>query len=935
MEFGIRVKVAADGATSTIDGVTSSLDKLETKGKTAPAAATKGLKELNDAFKAATPAIAAMTKEEKAFEVMLAAGNAQLAQEKAMLDQILGPQQKHAQAVETIERLYAKGKISIDEWTDSITKANQALARTQPRSNAGLDSTTGQQFGPVFDPSKAGAGGPGFGSGGGSSGAGLAMAADVAAFAAVAASLDTLADGYALASNAAQRLVTSGKGVDAVLAEQLALSEKFHGSLQTTINLSAAIAVGTEHMNLTTRDRINLEKALAETVQNSGKSLDDAAALFKKVEFAAEQGSFGAKELKAIFKEYPAVSEQMQAGLGKSQDQILAMAKAGHFTADTFIQLELAQKNATDEKFANQIETTSQRWQHFKDELALSVGKLIEGSGAIDAFGSALHAIESVIGTVAGGIGKINDGLGKLPGGLHLGVGTVAGAVVAGPLGAAVGTLAQGFLESTALDKMPAFQAALAKIRAEEEATAKVTDDLVEKVQRGQVEFAKEAKLLGEVATVVKNANKVLADSVWKVISDNAHEALKRMAEDHKRAAEQAAAQWKALYEQATGGAAHFKSEVGMLDQMLNSNLITVVQYRNELQKLTDAWAGADVRKMLQGANGPKPPQPVQSGGFTLGEGDDAFTIETETRTPSFASQAAQHLAEQAEEIKAQIKLAADLRATATPDLNADLAGIDKITEAQKKAREMTRAWYDEMRKFKELSDPYKGLVNGLNEINHKVHDTAAEISKAMVSAFDSANDALAKMVTTGDTSWAQWSDVLKSIESDLVKIGLHRLEAGAIDAITSHGVSASDSALIAASMTTAGTTVSAEWFASISGAGAAAAAAMAGAIAGAGAVSGAEQAFAAVPHFANGGTFAGNGVDTMPFFAMVNPNERITVHSQQETARMQQAERSGGQPVQHFHYYDYGDPRGLAPMKQELRDLREMVMKARNDRNR
>jgi hypothetical protein len=60
-----------------------------------------------------------------------------------------------------------------------------------------------------------------------------------------------------------------------------------------------------------------------------------------------------------------------------------------------------------DEKFGKRTETLAQQWQHFKDGLVLTVGKVVEGLHIFSGLGDILMRIGNLIGSLVGTIGKI------------------------------------------------------------------------------------------------------------------------------------------------------------------------------------------------------------------------------------------------------------------------------------------------------------------------------------------------------------------------------------------------------------------------------------------------------------------------------------------------------------------------------------------------
>lgn len=161
--------------------------------------------------------------------------------------------------------------------------------------------------------------------------------------------------------------------------------------------------------------------------------------------------------------------------------------------------------------------------------------------------------------------------------------------------------------------------------------------------------------------------------------------------------------------------------------------------------------------------------------------------------------------------------------------------------------------------------DMASGLSRGWHSIRDEVNDTASVIASSMKGAFDEINADIVSMVTTGT---ADWSKFATTIETDLTKIALQKVEASAISYI---------GGAIAGSWAGSNTTIPGSWAGSDT-----------------------------MIHAANGysGRVGGvGGVDTKLFAAMVSPGETVSIRTQ-EQQKAEQGGRGGNGPI-NVHYHD------------------------------
>lgn len=357
------------------------------------------VKDASEAFNARLRMNAAESERLKNVQTPLAASFSKVAEainaEKNMLDKIRGPARQHAEDVALLTSMYNRGKVGAAEYLSTLQK---------------LDASAGVKK------KDTGGGGGGFGKGdavdlvrsqGGSAGGlvgdamegGLGTLAKGAGIAAVigmakqaASAIVELGDQYTELSRRAQKLAGSHSTVTQVLGDNYRASVALHSSLAEMLELSIAVKQGTDSLNLTSTQQLDLTKSIGAAVKLSGKDLSEARELTEKLSFAMAQGTMNAGDFQEMIKKYPDLLGVMQKATGKSRQELFAMAQTGEISGEMMVDAFQRSGQALQEKLGEQIETTGEKMQHLKDRAAIvwggiaqhvstAVGKIIDVMG--------------------------------------------------------------------------------------------------------------------------------------------------------------------------------------------------------------------------------------------------------------------------------------------------------------------------------------------------------------------------------------------------------------------------------------------------------------------------------------------------------------------------------------------------------------------------
>src|SRR5260221_7206638 len=153
----------------------------------------------------------------------------------------------------------------------------------------------------------------------------------------VGAELIHINDEYIQLANNAMRLSGANSNVNQTLHDQLSLAGDLHSSLESTMELSTIVKERSDDLGLSQERQAAFTRELGEAVQLSGHSLGEASNVINRLTFALESGLPAGKEMKNLMREYPAIAEAMQEGLGKTSKQIIELANTGRLHLRDFV----------------------------------------------------------------------------------------------------------------------------------------------------------------------------------------------------------------------------------------------------------------------------------------------------------------------------------------------------------------------------------------------------------------------------------------------------------------------------------------------------------------------------------------------------------------------------------------------------------------------
>lgn len=170
----------------------------------------------------------------------------------------------------------------------------------------------------------------------------------------------------------------------------LKLSSDTRTGLGTTVDLFERLSGRTTAYNLTQRDLIDITKNVNEAIAFTGTSAGQAAEGLRALNSIITTGVVNIRNFREIMLSVPGVIEVLGNRLGKTSDQLLAMATDGQLSAQQILDAFRGTDDFLDNKFNSTVITLSQSLQVFKDRFGAAAYGAGAGSGLFNSLGSAV-----------------------------------------------------------------------------------------------------------------------------------------------------------------------------------------------------------------------------------------------------------------------------------------------------------------------------------------------------------------------------------------------------------------------------------------------------------------------------------------------------------------------------------------------------------------
>lgn len=870
MTLNVEIRVDAPQALPTIAAVETGLGKVETAGERATTALSKGFGNSSSAAEKAKGSTGSLAEQMAKLAGTSSAfsGFPEIFRRQAdMLEKIHGPAREYASDLQALDMLLSQSSITTGEYAEQVTRMNAAIDGTKQKTEeaSGPAEKLSGALGAFAMPAI----------GAGILGIGEKIAGLVD-------DMHRAADQYTVLENKALKFVDSSHSATQVLDEQQAMSLKLHTTMEPMINLFDKVKIGSDGMRLSHEQLLRMEQTLGEGVIVANKPIEEAAGLMERFAFAMESGVTQSRDIKRIMVEMPELAGVWRNSFHMLDGEILSAVSSGKLGARQLATAwtqsgavvkkldedQLARTRTNDEATKEYLESLNKLYEH-SDMTALNSAVVAgmkpedqnndfalrlkygndadavkngqQGQAAIDNMmklgEEAIHltghfaamgaASDKAWTQISNGIDTVDKKLGSL--------GTDVGAVLG----------ALDHIASHGAD--PWDQTANAFGRA-----MNMVESHVSKIDEAR-------KGVAALGLAMKSGG-LAGDEARKQ-----YEAFMTTLNDGRLPA--AIKEWDAIHDPIRT----YTEDLGALNTMLAKSEISWDLYDQQLQKVQSE----DMNPLDQLINRLNKPMEDQARGLAvLGEawgeyGTSAYhaaqytfdgnkMVETSAGGWDRATLSITQYNDETERLQKLTGYEAPAKsvanALATPDFSTTPKPSDygnghgtsamvANSSWMKGAKDLDKSAYAEWEKT--ATDAVSGVDKGFKTLRDDTLDIGKTISSSMKSVFDDINSDIVSMVTTGQ---ADWGKLLTTIETDLAKIALQKLEAGVISYVGG-----------------AAATVAGSWAGSDT-----------------------------MIHAANGYSARVGGVggtDTKLFAAMVSPGEHVSI----QTPDQQKAQQDGG----------------------------------------
>jgi hypothetical protein len=231
------------------------------------------------------------------------------------------------------------------------------------------------------------------------------------------------------------------------------------------------------------------------------------------------------------------------------------------------------------------------------------------------------------------------------------------------------------------------------------------------------------------------------------------------------------------LYKEIKEPARNFALDMQALNALMATGRITVDEYTAAANKLKDAFAGKEMRELLESVGAPRQKARVSVGGGAVAGGafDDAINIDSSMSREQF--DALRKYEQEVAEAQARAREVYDNpdNADQSQYLEKDLEQAASINSELQRRIDLTRRWHATLAAIRANdgdAQSIAGLKSGLNEIRTQM-DVAAQAQRVVVQGFNDISTAITDLVTKGT---ADWRGMVRNMLAEMTKLLLFRI---------------------------------------------------------------------------------------------------------------------------------------------------------------
>ena len=404
-DYEIAIRLDPGAAIPTAQRVSTELGKAEQAGARVGGAISRGMREGGLATDRAARSADGLT--------------AALRRERQMLDRIGGG--RFRRDMETLDGLFTKNKISVQQYTAEITKLNRALERSQGIRPAAAPVPTRAPSGGLLGGAAA--------LGGLAAGAGIGLGLN---------ELKNAAVGYQNLQNRMRVVAGEGESVAGVFEKIRGVASATRSDLTSTAEAYVRLRGATKEMGLSSDQLLQITERINKAIKLSGASAQESSAGMMQLAQGLASGRLQGDELRSVLENLPYVADILAKSLGVTRGKLRELGSEGKITSQVIVDAFTRAGAQIDKDFGKTAPTLEEQMSALRDTFMVVVGQIGTGLRVFETLGRTLGSI----GTIAGAVGEAVDGLGyyvdKITGGGGGGVVSQIGGYIMNPLSAVI-----------------------------------------------------------------------------------------------------------------------------------------------------------------------------------------------------------------------------------------------------------------------------------------------------------------------------------------------------------------------------------------------------------------------------------------------------------------------------------------------------------------
>ena len=175
------------------------------------------------------------------------------------------------------------------------------------------------------------------------------------------------------------------------------LATETHQSMEATATVYTRLARAVEDYGYTTKDVLDVTKALNQAVLVSGASAEEASAGLMQLSQGLALGRLQGQDLKSVMSMIPAVARMIAEGMGVSVGQLRELGKQGQITTQQIMDAILKMKDSVDAEAKTMQTTVSQSMTDFSSAVAVAVDKINHMEGATGGLADTIQWLSKIV----------------------------------------------------------------------------------------------------------------------------------------------------------------------------------------------------------------------------------------------------------------------------------------------------------------------------------------------------------------------------------------------------------------------------------------------------------------------------------------------------------------------------------------------------------